>query len=300
MKLELTNPNYCATVFKVEKLVDLENCNNVVGLICFGEQAIVGKDTKIGDIGLFFNAENALSQDFCFNNNLFRDKQLNKDKNTGGYFELNRRIKTMKFRGHKSSGLFMPLSSLNYLDVNLNDLKVGDVFNKIDNFLICEKYVNRSALKQSGLPGSKKDKKVARQSKLVEGQFRFHIDTSHLSKNMHNIDPNDLISITNKLHGCVHENTDIETLEFGILKIKEIVDKKIKCHIKSFDTTTKEIVYVPIDDYYYKKNDGDWFEIELENGQKIIITGNNPVWMPELNCYREVYDLKENDILLVD
>lgn len=31
--LKLVNPNYCATVVKVEKLVQLENCNNVQAAI---------------------------------------------------------------------------------------------------------------------------------------------------------------------------------------------------------------------------------------------------------------------------
>ena len=60
------------------------------------------------------------------------------------------------------------------------------------------------------------------------------------------------------------------------------------------------IVYVSIDDYYLLKNDGEWYEVELEDGRKLLITGNNPVWMPELNCYRRTDELKIGDTLLID
>ena len=78
MKLDVKNKNYCATIIKVHNLLELENCNNVVGFPIFGYQAIVGKDTKIAQLGILFTAETQLSEDFCRENNLFRKKELNK------------------------------------------------------------------------------------------------------------------------------------------------------------------------------------------------------------------------------
>ena len=46
--------------------------------------------------------------------------------------------------------------------------------------------------------------------------------------------------------------------------------------------------------------DGEWYEIELEDGRKITITGNNPVWIPELNAYRRVDELNGDEFLLID
>ena len=40
-------------------------------------------------------------------------------------------------------------------------------------------------------------------------------------------------------------------------------------------------------------------EIELEDGTKLTITGNNPVWLPTLNCYRRVDELKQGDYVLM-
>jgi hypothetical protein len=88
----------------------LEDCDNVVGTPIFGFQAIVGKDSKPGDLGIVFPAESQLSEEYCRVNNLFRHGDLNDDESAKGYLEDNRRVKAMKFRGHRSDCLFMPLS----------------------------------------------------------------------------------------------------------------------------------------------------------------------------------------------
>lgn len=77
--LKLIDLNYCATVVKVEKLVQLENCNNVQAAIIMGNQIIVSKEVKIGDIGLFFPVEVQLSKEYLSENNLYRKKELNSD-----------------------------------------------------------------------------------------------------------------------------------------------------------------------------------------------------------------------------
>lgn len=195
--LKLVNPNYCATVVEVEKLVQLENCNNVQAAIIMGNQIIVSKEVKIGDIGLFFPVEVQLSKKYLSENNLYRKKELNSDPEAkSGYFEENGRIRCVKFRGHKSEGLFMPLNSLDFLNLK-KSLSIGDEFNEIDGVEIAKKYVIKT--RQSG-PSSIKNKSP-KESKIIEGQFNFHIDTSQLYRNLDKITPNDLIQITYKIHG---------------------------------------------------------------------------------------------------
>lgn len=195
--LKLVNPNYCATVVKVEKLVQLENCNNVQAAIIMGNQIIVSKEVKVGDVGLFFPVEVQLSKKYLSENNLYRKKELNSDPEAkSGYFEENGRIRCVKFRGHKSEGLFMPLNSLDFLNLK-KSLSIGDEFNEIDGVEIAKKYVIKT--RQSG-PSTIKNKSP-KESKIIEGQFNFHIDTSQLYRNLDKINPNDLIQITYKIHG---------------------------------------------------------------------------------------------------
>ena len=113
------------------------------------------------------------------------------------------------------------------------------------------------------------------------------------------MDPDKPVTISVKVHGCVEKSTIVNTKEFGDLTIGEIVDNKINCHILARDIEKDEDVYVPIDQHYMIPNDGDWYEIELEDGRKLTITGNNPVWLPELNCYRKVEELVGNEYLLL-
>ena len=64
---EPKNRNYCATVVKLTQFVELAGMNNVKGVMIFGNHVIVGKDTSVGEVGLFFPLETQLSNEFeCF------------------------------------------------------------------------------------------------------------------------------------------------------------------------------------------------------------------------------------------
>jgi hypothetical protein len=201
------NKNYCATIVQIENKIDLEGCDNICGTIIFGNHVIISKDTEVGTIGVFFPIECSIKEIFLKANNLYRDKELNVDKEKSGFFELNGRVRCMKLRGFKSEGFWIPLNGLSFFNLttfNLtNDFLVGTEFDHIDDIMICEKYIVKSK-NQSNQNLSKKDKKnkkIKRFSKLIEEQFRFHVDTAMLAKNIHRIPPNSLISITEKLHG---------------------------------------------------------------------------------------------------
>lgn len=190
------NENYCATITTIKTVFDLENCDNINGTVIFGDNIIIGKDTKVGDIGVYFPAETQLSIKYASDNNLHRHSELNVNKEKKGYLEDNRRIRTMKMRGNKSMGLFMPLSSLSFY-VDINDLKDGDTFDEINGVPICNKYF----VKKKEYGSKKHGEKYVKKSRLIDNQFRFHTDTTQLGKNIHKIREDDIISITYKLHG---------------------------------------------------------------------------------------------------
>lgn len=197
MKLELLDPNYCATVVQVKSLVELENCDNLLGFPVFGYTAIVSKDTKIGDWGIVFTAETQLSEAFCFENNLYRDTLLNKDQSKKWYMENNRRVKAMKFRWNKSSALFMPLESL-YMKEPEEVLFEWDSFNSIYGVEVCRKYViiSEELKRQNKLRG-----KTKVFSKIDNKTFPEHLDTENYFRNKQNYKDNDRVTITQKLHG---------------------------------------------------------------------------------------------------
>lgn len=201
MTFKCKNSNYGAVVVKIKTLLPLVSCDNVVGAQILGNQVIVGKDIKIGDIGIYFPLECQLSKEYLSVNNLYKHAELNADTTRKGYFEDNGRIKCMKFRSHKSEGLYMPLSSINFTDLKADyGFHIGDEFDELNGIEICCKYVIKA--RTPGTPGSGKNKnKTLKISKLIENQFRFHQETNMLYKNLHKINPNDLIQISYKMHG---------------------------------------------------------------------------------------------------
>ena len=211
---EPKNQNYSAIVVEIKTLIPLEKCDNVQGAIIMGNQVIVSKDVKIGDIGLYFPLECALSKEYLSNNNLYNKPELNVDNTKKGYFDENGRIRCQRFRGHKSEGLYMPIGSLSFIFPDIfnpnstglwykGDFKIniGDCFDELNGTPICSKYI----IKSNRIPGQSKNRnsKFNRkyESKLVENQFRLHQDTNMLYRNLHKIEPNSLISISYKLHG---------------------------------------------------------------------------------------------------
>lgn len=98
--------------------------------------------------------------------------------------------------------------------------------------------------------------------------------------------------------GCLSEETIIET-DKGNLTIKELVENKIQCKVKGYNKETKEIIWTPIINWYINKNKEKWYELKLENGKSIHLTGNHKVFCKNLNDYKMVKDLTEEDDFLV-
>lgn len=198
--MKLTKPendNYAATVTTITNITELDNCDNVAGTTILGFQAIIGKDTAPGTRGIAFPAETQLSDEYASRNNLYRHAGLNKDKDKAGYLEDNRRVKAMKFRGHRSDSLFMPLESLSYIKgLNINDLKEGDTFDRIGEHEICKKYQVR---RKTGTPRTEKNKKEW--TRIDQAFLPEHYKTDNFFRYADSISPETEVIITQKLHG---------------------------------------------------------------------------------------------------
>lgn len=194
------NQNYCATVVELQHFVPLAGCDNVQGTLIFGNQVIVGKDAQPGDVGLYFPVEVALSRKFLAANNLYYKPEWgNVDPAKKGFFEEHGRVKCVKFRGHRSEGFFIPLSSLAYLEIGeLSLLSVGQEFDELAGHEICRKYV---PARNPGRLYSAPKARGRAEDRIAAGQFNYHIDTGKLDRNIHKLQPTDIISITEKWHG---------------------------------------------------------------------------------------------------
>jgi tRNA-binding EMAP/Myf-like protein len=96
---------------------------------------------------------------------------------------------------------------------------------------------------------------------------------------------------------CIDGETLLETNK-GFLKIKDIVENKLNVKVKAFNEIDNKNIFTKITDYFKSESNQNWYEIMLETGEILKITENHPIYLPELNCYRETKFLKKGDFLL--
>lgn len=144
--------------------------------------------------------------------NLYRDKELNRNpEEKTGFFEKNGRVKAIRLQGFPSEGFLLPYEQLqswvlSEVNVNLPIFEDGTEFNEVEHdnktFWVCKKYIVPEPTPSLG--GGRKNRRtkiVKRFDKLREDQFRFHYDTILIKKEPNVISPDNLISITEKVHG---------------------------------------------------------------------------------------------------
>lgn len=252
------NSNYAAIVVKINKTIELKGCDNIHAAIILGNHVIVSKDIKEGDFGVYFPPECQLSKEFAKYNNLYRKSEFNADSSKKGYLEETRRVKCIRLRGYKSEGTFMPLSCLYMVkDVNFT---VGQEFDELNGVEICKKYVVKT-IKTPGSGNKNSNKKSNKpvESKIIDNQFRFHLDTSMFYKNIHKFTPETLISITTKLHGTsgissyVLCKKKLKWYERFLSKFVDVVNTKYD-YIYSSRKVIKNPELNPNPQHYYKED----------------------------------------------
>lgn len=108
-----------------------------------------------------------------------------------------------------------------------------------------------------------------------------------------------------KIDGCVSGDSIVELEDGTTLTIRKLVEDKIEKKIKSYNEKNKKVEFKKITAYI--KNGIDinetfyqWYNIELENGISLKLTGNHRVYLPDLKCYRRVDELNGDEYLLLD
>lgn len=205
---------YKAYITKIKNIRKHPNADRLLLGNCFNSTVIVDLKTKEGDIGIYFPTDGQLGEEYAKVNNLVRLKDENGD-NIGGYLDANKRnIRAIKLRSEQSDGLFMPLSSLSSF-IDIEKLEVGQAIDKIDDVVICQKYVPIKP---------KRNNQQTKVTKSLFPNFQEHTDTSQLAYNLNSFTKGDLCHITLKLHGTsqrtgylskkVKKNLFVRTLEY--------------------------------------------------------------------------------------
>lgn len=96
--------------------------------------------------------------------------------------------------------------------------------------------------------------------------------------------------VTEKLDGCVSFDTKVKTT-VGDVDMKEICEHPDKYKVLTFNHETNEIESNSVEAVSIKDSADNWYEIELEDGRKLTVTGNHQIWCENLHCYRRVDEL---------
>ena len=95
---------------------------------------------------------------------------------------------------------------------------------------------------------------------------------------------------------CLAPETPLKT-ENGDKTIKEICETEYSGKVlsKNLDTNESEFQKIIGHSIIDCSQDDEWYDIEIENGEILTLTSEHYVWLPILNCYRKVKDLKAED-----
>ena len=245
---------HCGYVVKVEHLRPHGNADRLQIATFFGNDTCVGLNTVLGEIGIYFPTDLQLSIEYCNANNLVRKKDEN-GNNIGGYMDPDKRnVIAVRLRGERSDGLYMPLSSLVFTGVNLDDVNIGDTIDVVNGVEICRKYIPRGNKRRGG--GQSEGNRTRKKKVPVAPLFCEHADTEQLAYNLSAFRPGDQIEVSLKMHGTSQRTGYLPVFKgykqdfWGRLLCCINTDKKIKPFVaKLYDKAIRSAT--PIYDWGY-------------------------------------------------
>ena len=265
--------SYQGYVTKLKNVRPHPNADRMKLADCFGNTVCVGLDAVENEIIIYFPTDGQLSVEYCEQNNLVRKKDEN-GNNIGGYLDPDKRnVKAIKLRGEKSDGIVMPLSSVVYTGINLDDLNVGDPITVLNGHEICQKYIPRRQHRQGGYSEGNKTRKY---KAPVAPLFAEHADTEQLAYNLGAFKCGDEVEITLKMHGTSQRTGYLPTLKGYKKTFWEKITRKEGTPIYDWGgvSGTRRVVLEDYDGGFYGSNafreqHSKVFEGKLQKGETV-------------------------------
>jgi len=297
---------FSCPVVRVSEVIEHPNADRLsivklegMGFTCISAKLEDGSPRyKVGDFVVYIPSA-AVLPEWLLKSMGFWNDETGKGTLTGAD---GNRVKPLKLRGVFSEGVLYPLNAYGEDEFLTNDPTKAVYWFVEDP--IGEKAVNLGDDARSFLGITKYSPPIpTAMAGEVANMFGHTVkyDFDRWEQNTELFEPGEQVVASEKIHGCADYNTIVETLEFGPIKIGDLITQKpAVCYVKSYDIASNELVYERVEGYSVQPNNDDWYEIEVEDGRVIKLTGNHPVWLPKLNCYRQVSDLIGDEIVLID
>lgn len=200
---------YCASIVRIGEIFPIEGKDRIVKTLVNGLSIVIGKeDFKTGDVAVYCANETCLHELFLHLNSMYEDKELNINKEQKGYINKHGRIRIVKLGGIPSYGLLIcPSSIATFINEPVETTKqfleehIGQDFDEINGERFCQVYVPPVKGSYRGSKQERLKKRLDRFKMLIEGSFRLHYETSPLQKHIYEINPDDEVYISVKVHG---------------------------------------------------------------------------------------------------
>ena len=233
---------YQAVIAKVEQVQSHCNADKLEIVIVQSSSIVVGLGNyKVGDLVIYFPEQGQLSDAYCLQNDLYPRVDDAGTRIGGGFIDSkSRRVRAQKFRGEKSEGLVMPISSLVGLidDSQINTLVYGTSFTELSGVVICNKYETQATRRARESNLSRLKTKV----KTSIPQFHEHQDTNQFRHKYPNIPKGSIITITEKYEGTSHRLAHAEVITRKRLTLAQSLIRFFTSGWK-YQTTIEEKVY---------------------------------------------------------
>ena len=209
IKSTKANINYLAKVVDITNFLQHPNAERMKIAQVGGYKVCVGIDEPAGRY-IYFPVNSEINPNLLSYCNLYRHTEKNVNTEKAGFFNDNGRVTAIKLRGFPSEGFLLPYEQLENFIADTLNLKLSNVENDTNfdvavegnkEFWICKKYIIVHNLTSTQSNSNKRQKGVSRFNKVIDTQFHFHYDTVRIQNDKWAISPNDLISITEKIHG---------------------------------------------------------------------------------------------------
>ena len=209
IKSTKANINYLAKVIDITNFLPHPNAERMKIAQVGGYKVCVGIDEPIGRY-VYFPVNSEINPNLLSYCNLYRHTEKNTNTEKAGFFNDNGRVTAIKLRGFPSEGFLLPFEQLENFIADTLNLKLSDIENNTDfdiavegnkEFWICKKYIVVHQTAQGQSNSNKRQKKVARFNKVIDTQFHYHYDTVRVQNDKWAIAPDDMISVTEKVHG---------------------------------------------------------------------------------------------------
>ena len=198
---------HCGYIVKVTQLKPHSNADKLQIATFFGNNTCVSLEVHENDVGVYFPSDLQLSAEYCEINHLCRKKKDGTPD--AGYLDENKRnIRAIKLRGEHSDGIYMPLASLAYTGVKMEELTIGTQITVVNGHEICQKYIPRTNPSRSHSSGNK----TRKHKDPIAPLFQEHADTEQLAYNLSAFKPGDEIEITLKMHGTSQRTANLPVL----------------------------------------------------------------------------------------